>query len=563
MNAILRHRYAFVLAAAIALYLWLGATRYLGAGRDDVFITLYAGQALAEGQGLVNYNGERVEISSSLLHTLVVAGINLVAPDLVFTFNKIAGSLAGALTLVVLYVGRGVLFRVGRWRFPAYVVALLVIATNPAFLYWSLGGLETPFAALFLASYAVALLQHRFRATPTSEAGIIAAQCLYMLTRPEGFFLILFTMVYLTLMKLVAHRELRLRILLIPALFVVALTSFRWAYFGALLPNTVYAKSGGIGEGVANGAVYIAGFYNSSLLLICVCAIQAVLFIMFVRQLLLAAQSYPTSRAVPLADILLFGLVLAAQCVVLFSGGDWMEHYRFMVPIIPLLAVLTIAQAAGVLRAIDHRVSNRPALVGIAVALTVAALVFNGKQSSLNAPRMIALENREAGIDYSLSETLRQSGSLDERIIRLNAPNRSFLDSFDPFLENVFGKIYQDHQPLVIATGQMGLFPYRIKQRFPNSRITFIDTLGLCDATVAHLSMPKDPIGLKDGRFVDIVLSNNAGPLSEYVIGQDPNMAYMLGGGFDLTDNIARMDALGFKVIWNRNFEYVFLKTGD
>ncbi len=562
MNAIFRLRYALVLAAAIALFLWLGATRYLGAGRDDVFITLYAGQALAEGHGLVNYNGERVEMSSSLLHTLIVAAINLVAPGHVFTLNKMAGSLAGALTLVVLYVGRGVLFRVGRWRFPAYTLTVFVIATNPAFLYWSLGGLETSFTALFLACYAVALLQHRFRVTPTSEAGMIAAQCLYIMTRPEGFFLILFTIVYLALMKLVAHRPLRLRILLIPTLFFVALTSFRWAYFGALFPNTVYAKSGGIGEGVANGSVYVAGFYSSGPMLICALAIQTVLFILFARQLLLAAQSYPTNTSIPLANILLFGLVLAAQCVVLFSGGDWMEHYRFMVPIIPLIVVLTIAQAAAVLVAIDRRISNRLPLIGIAATLAVVILMFNVSQSGLNAPRMIPLENRDAGIDYALREILRQPGPLDERIIRLNAPNRGFLDSFDPFFDDTFASIYQDQQPLVIATGQMGLFPYRIKQRFPDAQIRFIDTLGLCDATVAHLSMPKDPIGLKDGRFVDMVLSNQSGPLSQYVIDQNPNMAYMLGGAFDLTENIARMEALGFNLVWDRNSEYVFLKAG-
>ncbi len=562
MNVLIRHRYALVLAAAIAVFLWMAATHYLGAGRDDVFITLYAGQMLAEGQGLVNYNGERVEMSSSLLHTLVVAAINLIAPEYVFTLNKIAGSLAGALTMVLIYLGRGVLFRVGRWRFPAYVVTLTVIATNPAFLYWSIGGLETAFATLFLVGYAIALLQHRFRPTLAAEIGVITAQCLYVLTRPEGFFLLLFTSVYLALMKLIARRPIRTRILVIPLAFFGVVSLFRWVYFGVLFPNTVYAKSGGIAEGFANGLVYITNFYNTGPSLLGAFAIQIVLFLMYGRHLVVAAQAYPRPARVPLANILLFGLILSAQCVVLFSGGDWMEHFRFIVPIFPLIAILTITQIAAAFAAIARRVPNRFALYGAAAALAIATCIVNFNQSSLNTPRMLPLENRDAGLDYSLREILRQPGSLDERIILLNAANQGFLVSFDPFLDEVFADIYDEYQPIVIATGQMGLFPYRIKQRFPNAQISFVDTLGLCDATVAHLPMPKDPIGLKDGRFVDAVLSAESGPLSDYVMDQNPNMAYMLGGAFDVTENIARMESLGFELVWDRNHEYVFLWTG-
>jgi len=563
MHVIFRYRYALVLALAVATFCWLGTTRYLGAGRDDVFITLYAGQALADGQGIVNYNGDRVEMSSSLLHTFIIAAIHLAAPDYVFTLNKIVGGLAGALTLVVLYLGRGVLFRVGSWRFPTYAVTLSIIATNPAFLYWSFGGLETPFATLFLVSYAIALIQHRFRPTPLIETAVIGSQCLYIMTRPEGFFLLLFTLVYLGLAKMIVHRPLRFRIILIPGAFFAAITLFRWTYFGALVPNTVYAKSGGIAEGVANGFVYLKNFYDSSALLWCAFSILVVLFFVYFRYLAIAIHAYPRRTPMPLANILLFGLVLATHFVVLFSGGDWMEHFRFLVPVIPLFATLTITQTATVFAAVSRRVTDRQPLIGVSAALAILAFAANLAQSSINVPRMLPLNNGDAGIEYSLRKTLRQPGSLDERIIRLNAPNRSFLDSFDPFLDTVFPNIIEEHTPIVVATGQMGLFPYRIKQRFPNAQISFIDTLGLCDATVAHLKMPKDPIGLKEGRFVDMVLSNETGPLSDYVIEQQPNMAYMLGGALDLTENLARLKTLGYELVWDQNLEYIFLKTGD
>lgn len=563
MKFMVRHRYVLVLITALVAFIWLGLTRNLGAGTDDVFITLYAGQALSDGEGIVNYNGERVEMSSSLLHTLVVAAIHEVAPNYVFTLNKLVGAACGALTLVVLYLGRAVLFRAGRWRFAAYTMTLLLVATNPAFVYWSFGGLEAPFATLFLATYAVSLLDHRRRPTAVNETSGIGSQCLYIMTRPEGFFLLLFTAVYLTLMKRYGRRALRLRIVLFPLAFFTGVTTFRWFYFGALMPNTVYAKSGGIIEGIANGLTYAANFYNASALLVCALLIQVVLGLVFARSLVYATVVYPRRVPLPLATTLLFGLTLATQLVVLCSGGDWMGHFRFFVPVIPLLTPLVVTQCAEAFGATHRRVANRYVLYGTGAVLAVCALIVNPGQSAINTPRMLPLRNGDFGLPYSLLEVVDQAKSIDDTVIRLNGPNRGFLRSFDRFLDERFTALHEEHRPLVIATGQMGLFPYRIKRQFPDADVRFIDTLGLCDATVAHLPMPKDPIGLKDGRFVDVVLAGNAGPLSDYMFAQEPNMAYMLGGGIDLTENIARMEAIGFTLVWDLNYEFIFLRPRD
>lgn len=53
------------------------------AGRDDAFITYWAAHAIARFGEIVNYDGDRVEQSSSLLHTVILAilhavtGVNL------------------------------------------------------------------------------------------------------------------------------------------------------------------------------------------------------------------------------------------------------------------------------------------------------------------------------------------------------------------------------------------------------------------------------------------------------------------------------------------------------
>ena len=77
-------RVALLLSAVLAS-VWLGWSRFLGAGRDDMFLTLWSGLQLARGEGLINHDGVPLEVSSSLLHTWVVALLALVdAESLVF-----------------------------------------------------------------------------------------------------------------------------------------------------------------------------------------------------------------------------------------------------------------------------------------------------------------------------------------------------------------------------------------------------------------------------------------------------------------------------------------------
>lgn len=126
----------------------LGLAVHLGAGRDDTFITLYAGEQLGAGRGLVGWNGERVEISSSLLHVWLVAALSKLGPT--YLANKLCGLAAGLGLLVLLYRHRARLFPDERSRGISFALATAILATTPSLLYWSLAGLETPFVTLLL-----------------------------------------------------------------------------------------------------------------------------------------------------------------------------------------------------------------------------------------------------------------------------------------------------------------------------------------------------------------------------------------------------------------------------
>ena len=71
------------------MYIGLQLNWYLAAGRDDTYITLWSAFGVSQGHGFVNYNLQPAEISSSLLHVLILSLFALVQPDNLFVINKI------------------------------------------------------------------------------------------------------------------------------------------------------------------------------------------------------------------------------------------------------------------------------------------------------------------------------------------------------------------------------------------------------------------------------------------------------------------------------------------
>ena len=69
-----------ILALPSVFLVAVGLRYFVSTGRDDSHITYWPAYTLAHFGDILNYNGERVEQSSSLLHVLVLA-----------TFHKLTG----------------------------------------------------------------------------------------------------------------------------------------------------------------------------------------------------------------------------------------------------------------------------------------------------------------------------------------------------------------------------------------------------------------------------------------------------------------------------------------
>jgi hypothetical protein len=284
-----RVRKRFLAAAAV---LTLHAGWYWRYVSDDAYISLRFAHRLVAGQGLTWTDGERVEGYSNLLWVLACAALHALGIDLVVA-ARILG-LAGMLAALWFLL---------RAR-KSLVAALLFAAAGPIAV-WTVGGLEAPFEAAFVAWAVYEALERPHR------LGIPLAAL--ALTRPDG---LLWTGA-LALALLVVHRTPKiLSFALWPLLATLAQLAFRLAYYHEWLPNTAWGK---LRPDVASGLAYLkdGALGLSGLLLL------AALGLVFA----------PRRRAIVLAVPL-----FAWLAYVVSVGGDFMPAHRLLVPAVVLLA---------------------------------------------------------------------------------------------------------------------------------------------------------------------------------------------------------------------------------
>jgi hypothetical protein len=557
---------------AMVIYFYNSIALYLGAGRDDTFIVLWTGMAFAEGHGLVNYNLEPTEMSSSILHTVMVAVLYMVAPDFIYTLNKLLGLMAGAVLLVVLYQKRQELFGDTASGAIIFAISILALANSRAWLYWNMGGLETPFQTLILFLYGLSLIE--FMKTSQKVLPLVILQILYILVRPEGFMLILFTGLCVFCRGLFHQPLPRKHVLLVigaPGVLFLCILIARYLHFGLLFPNPVYAKVqlGTDTQTLSNletGIQYLKGFYTSSPYIALQLVVLIVLMIQYMRILIHRnARMTPDISTTYLHFAPLLGLILLNHLFVIGVGGDWMEFYRFLVPVIPFMVILTTLFALQMLRTaltkLDLPESSLMIFTNLALGvLFLAAIATNSNQQ----------DNHEIQGFHNCSETMDLSKllfisksypHLDDQLMLTNcASNRDWLGVL-PFIQDELPRLYNAlDQKVILATFQMGFFPYFIKEVHPTMNIEFIDTVGLADSNIARMNLPKANFGLRDGINIVSIFSGQSGELSQYVTDRNPNMIYVL----DATDMRRKALArLGWSTVWDKPGAVVFIKVQE
>ena len=434
MRRFFRRYYAAVVAAAVLV----PHARRFDFVTDDAYISFrYARNLALHGQLVFNL-GERVEGYTNFLWTVILAlGIKLgLGPVMLSRFLGVA---LGIATLAV--VVRMSLRLAGEERSRWHLLAPLLLAATGAYACWCSGGLETQlFTFLVTLGFELVLGEVECGRGHASAAAFAFAA----MTRPEGA--MIFALV--TLFRLATNLRRERRLLprkhewwwaaLFTGLFVPYFV-WRWRYYGWPFPNTFYVKSSGAAGTWKLGAYYLRRFSED----------YGVHFL-----LLIALLGRPDGKDERRRNLrLLAGIVCAAFAVyVVKVGGDFMGLYRFILPVVPLGAVVLAEASRRGYALLAPRLGAW--IPGTALALVGVGFVVGSVHTSRQALTFVGADN---GID--MPAYLKHYA--EERI-----PVGRWLG--------------ENKQADDLATfGGAGVIPYY-------SEIPGFDVFGLVDATIAH-----------------------------------------------------------------------------
>ena len=310
--------------------------------QEDAFISFRYAQNLVEGRGLVFNPGERVEGYTNFLWTVMLAGGMALGADPV-PLSRFMGMAASLLLVVLVFaVARN---RDAERRTTGGILAAALVTASAAIAGESAQGLETIFFALLItAATLLAVSAHERAASQTTGATtrLLLSSVLFALaalTRPEGLGVFGLVTAGGLLWRLRHGLPLLSRADIgAVALFVVMYLPYwlwRFDYYGYPFPNTFYVKTGGGWGHVVRGLGYEWRFLklNPVLALLTVWAVVGGL-----RQWW-RARRRGNSGASPLLWLGLC-LILGYLAYVVVVGGDFKKTFRFVIPVLPLWAIL-------------------------------------------------------------------------------------------------------------------------------------------------------------------------------------------------------------------------------
>ncbi|HKO50812.1 MAG TPA: hypothetical protein VJV79_23995 [Polyangiaceae bacterium] len=432
----------YALLAAISVVAWVHARSYAGAIIDDAFITFRHSWNLIHGRGLSYNPAERVEGTSSLLFSVLMAIPIALGAD-PYRCAGLLGRFALVACAVAAYASVRACVRDGSRRALA-LGAAAIVACSSELAFHSQTGMETLLYASLIAAGLALQLASSAKQQPTPTWATVFG--LAALTRPEGWVLFLLAFAVGCLgrgsapgVQAIAKRELtRFAWLFLPVL------AFRLVYFGSWLPNTVLAKGGHLGWLFHTpGRAALERLLHGP---------SASLLEGYVR-------SHPVASSLLLGTILLqrtrqagltaLSFTLACAALALWSDGDWMPYDRLLTPCVVPLAVGAVLGLRGLFfhREQLSRLGHLPsyAFSGLALAAISAA-----------AHTRLDIEK----VSWVSLARLRAMG---ERLAPLAREDE------------------------LVATEYAGILPYYW-------RAPTLDMLGLCDPHIARHGAPQ-PLG--------------------------------------------------------------------
>jgi len=459
----------------------IGLLFFTSSGRDDAHITYWAAHALANHAEIVNYNGQRLEQSSSLLHVLLLAAFSKITPFSLPAISRIL-SMGCAVALAPMSYMLAEDADPGRGLAAAWLTATTVA-------YWSVSGMETTLAAA--SAVAMVLMVSRLIRAPWRVGAFIGGLCAmgaYLLARPESILVLtcaLLIMLGTLLVRqlfaiedaagFVKHYTRRVFVVLILVFMLTGLLmGFRRTYFGEWFPHPVLAKSDG--PVIAGGLKYFVQVAldscESAFWLLG--AVGSVVLVYFG----LSRGTFQRTR------VFVASYLLAQLAFTVASGGDWMEGGRFLVAAVPFAAVVTVV----VLGHLVQPPYYRAVLAGL-VALQILASAQICRFHSIGQPLW-------AGVPFDGTKEPFRAFSWWEAA---NRENRRDMPVVSHLIQWVARTHDHTREPVTVMGQNMGLIAYYVSlSEF--GRVHFLDMHALTTADFLQCpttaNRPRSPSGL-------------------------------------------------------------------
>ncbi len=321
---------AFVAAITLLILHQAAISSYTA---DDAFISFRYALNLLKGHGLVFNEGSRVEGYTNFLWVMLSAGWTAcgIPPEL---GAKIFSCLISIGLLIML--GKTLKQKSGS-SLP--LLALILPALDPYFNYWAVSGMETAlFVFLIFAAFQVG--SDAMKASKPAKsfvAGLLFGTA--YLTRPEGILAFALTALFFFFAEKRNNQGIyRSTAFITAGLLLIALPHFIWRYwyYGSLLPNTYYAKTGGGFFQILRGIFYVMDWFDPAVIMLFAAAIISIISV--------------KDKKARAGGFICAGFILYAIKV----GGDSLGMKRFMVTLLPFLYFIVgmgLKQGRGVLQA--------------------------------------------------------------------------------------------------------------------------------------------------------------------------------------------------------------------
>ncbi len=560
------------------LLIGLGLILFVSSGYDDSFITYWPVHSLVNHGAILNYNGEYIEQSSSLLHVLILSfahgltGINIVI------LGKFSSILAGAWCVIAIY------------RLAATVnqtIALpsaLLTATSTYIIYWSYGGLETTIATLIVIWLIQICGDYLHNNRDTAWWKIIAITFAFLLVRPEMpivFACIMFAIMIFTYFKMGYSLYLKkIGILIsIGVITTFIIMTFRLIYFDSIFPQPVYAK-GKVGSFFKPVSMEEVMFLRSVLLSD---GIQS--FIKYTRRVFVPVGKWKYSykylillfpnfymavfmlgslryalwveeKGKSLNFYMLFSIffILAYSAFNFLVGGDWMEGGRLLVPMLPIF-LMCLSYA------LNQWISNPWIFYGmicIFVLMQIYHLVQFTEEYSLGVPAWSRLRAMDKIVEYHDDFSYTQF----EYYNRDHARDIPTIHHLNDIVNTI--KTHKKDK-VIIMSGQMGMIPFYITQHH-FGHILFVDNNSLITRNMTHCSFDIQSSNMRQLQITYKYYFEHAKILEEVCHIPKPDII------FDLNWLMRRSKKISFysleeKKMWYHdnfhNYKLVYLQTGD